>query len=89
MLNMLIIPAVTLTTYHQTSIIQVFRANGYNPIAVLAQIYSGDSGVFFVSMLIQNSCLSVCASLVRGGEISYAFFSPWLAHYRRKYTHDS
>jgi hypothetical protein len=40
-------------------------------------------------MIIQNACLSVCINLIRPGEIVPAFFSPWLAHYRRKYINDS
>jgi hypothetical protein len=84
---MLIMPAVTLTS--QTSIIDVFKRNGYNPFAVLSQFYSTDSGVFFVSMLVQGACLSTCAALLRGGEIGQGFFSTWLAHYRRKYINDS
>lgn len=56
---------------------------------MLASFYTTDSGVFFVSMLIQGACLSLCTNLVRPGEISYAFFSTWLANYRRKYIQDS
>lgn len=40
-------------------------------------------------MLVQNACLSLCTNLVRPGEIGSTFFSPWLAHYRRKYINDS
>ncbi len=86
-LNMLIIPAVTITS--QTSIIQVIKANNYSMIQVFSQFYSANSGVFFVSMLIQNACLSLCSNLVRAGEIGSTFFSPWLAHYRRKIINDS
>ena len=39
-------------------------------------------------MVLQNACLSMCINLVRPGEIAMAFFSPWLAHYRRKYLND-
>ena len=86
-LNMLIIPAVTLSSY--SSLIEVAKKNNYNVLQILAQFYSQNSGVFFVSMLIQNACLSLCTNLVRMGEIGNAFFSPWLAHYRRKFFHDS
>lgn len=86
-LNMLIIPAVTITS--QRTLVDVVQSNSYNPIQIFAQFYSTDSGVFFVSMLFQNACLSLCTNLVRPGEISIAFFSPWLAHYRRKYLNDS
>lgn len=84
---MLIIPAVTLTS--QKSILNVIKLNNYNVFAVLAQFYTTDSGVFFVSMLIQGACLGLCTNLIRPGEIGYAFFSPWLANYRRKYIQDS
>lgn len=93
MFNMLIIPAVTIATQgnvsSQQSILQVAKANDYSLIAILSQFYTNDSGVFFVSMLLQNACLSFCINLVRPGELTYAFFSPWLAHYRRKYINDS
>jgi len=69
--------------------LQVVKANNYNLIAVLSQFYSTDSGVFFVSMLIQNACLSLCTNLVRPGDIGTAFFSSWLSHYRRKYINDA
>jgi hypothetical protein len=71
------------------SIVEVAKLHNYNIFAILAQFYTTDSGVFFVSILISNACLSLCSSLVRPGEISWAFFSPWLAHYKRKYIHDS
>lgn len=87
LLNMLVIPAVTITS--QASILQVVSTNNYNLVAILGQFYSTDSGIFFVSMLIQNACLSLCMNLVRPGEIAYSFFSPWLAHFRRKYLNDS
>lgn len=82
-LNMLIIPAVTLTS--QKSIFSVAKINHYNIFAMLASFYTTDSSIFFVSMLIQGACLSLCTNLIRPGEISWAFFSPWLANYRRKY----
>jgi len=86
-LNMLLIPAVTISS--QTSIIEVLRRNDFSLLSVLAQFYQQDSGVFFVSMLVQNACLSLGTNLVRPGEIGWAFMSPWLAHYRRKYLNDS
>ena len=86
-LNMLIIPAVTITS--QKSVLKVFQENHYNPIAIFSQFYMTDTGVFFVSMLVQNACLSLCTNLVRMGEIGTAFFSAWLAHHRRKYINDA
>lgn len=68
----------------------MFADNNYNVVAVLAQFYANnDTGVFFASMVVQNACLSMCINLVRPGELATAFFSPWLAHYRRKFINDS
>ncbi len=86
-LNMLLIPAVTIT--NQMSIIELAKSQNYNILSIFSSFYTSNSGVFFVSMLVQNACLSLCINLVRPGEVSYAFFSPWLAHYRRKYINDS
>ena len=70
--------------------LKVISENDYNIISILGQFYMNkDSGVFFASLIIQNACLSLCINLIRPGEIVTAFFSPWLAHYRRKYINDS
>jgi hypothetical protein len=67
----------------------VFSEHHFNILAILARFYQNpDAGAFFASMVVQNACLSMCINLVRPGEISMAFFSPWLAHYRRKYIND-
>jgi hypothetical protein len=55
----------------------------------MANFHAQDSGVFFVSMLVQVACLSLCSNLVRLPDIVSAYFSPWLSHYRRKYINDS
>jgi hypothetical protein len=49
-LNMLLIPAVTLT--NQMSIIEMVKHNNYNIFSILSQFYQNTSSVFFVSMLI-------------------------------------
>lgn len=88
-LNMLLIPAATLTV--QTTVVSVIKESSM--VEALAKFYSGEhlqsQGVFFVSLIVQNACLSVCLNLLRPGELVSAFLSPWLAHYRRKYMNDS
>lgn len=88
-LNMLLIPAATLTV--QTTVVAVLKESSM--LEALARFYSGEhlqsQGVFFISLIVQNACLSVCLNLLRPGEFVAAFFSPWLAHYRRKYMNDS
>lgn len=49
-LNMLLIPAVTIT--NQMSIIEMVKHNHYNIFSILSQFYQNSTSVFFVSMLI-------------------------------------
>lgn len=90
LLNMLAIPAVTLSRnpFSQQSLLTVLSSSP-NIFSLLAQFYREVHGAFFVSLIIQNACLSMCINLVRPGEIVPAFFSPWLAHNRRKYINDA
>lgn len=90
LLNMLAIPAVTLSRnpFAQQSLLTVLSSSP-NIFSLLAQFYREVHGAFFVSLIIQNACLSMCINLVRPGEIVPAFFSPWLAHNRRKYINDA
>jgi hypothetical protein len=47
------------------------------------------NGLFFVAIILQSTFVATFMGLVRPGEITDAFFSPWLANIRRKYLNDS
>ena len=61
----------------------------YDIAHILGDMYISDSGTFFVVLLIQCACFSAIGSLIRFGEISASYWSPWLAHFQRKYLNDS
>jgi len=50
---------------------------------------SNSNGLFFVAIILQSTFVTAFIGLVRPGDIVDAFFSPWLAHIRRKYLNDS
>lgn len=68
---------------------KVASAHNYNIFSILSTFYTSNQTIFFVSILLSTISLSFCFSLIRPGDLSYAFFSPWLAHYKRKYINDS
>jgi hypothetical protein len=55
-LNMLIIPGLTMTT--SSSIIDLIFEKQFKLTELLGDFYIANSGVFFVSILIQQACLS-------------------------------
>lgn len=55
-LNMLIIPGLTLTT--STPLIKIIFDKQFHLTELLGDFYIADSGIFFVSILIQQACLS-------------------------------
>lgn len=55
-LNMLIIPGLTLTT--STPLINVIFEKQFKLTELLGDFYIANSGIFFVSILIQQACLS-------------------------------
>ena len=87
-LNMLVIPAISLTSTSADTIIKVFENKNFNVIDMMASFHKSDNGLFFVMMLLQCACFSIASGLIRQGEIAYSFFSPRLSHYRRKYLSD-
>lgn len=55
-LNMLIIPGLTLTT--STPLINIILKKQFKLTELLGDFYIANSGIFFVSLLIQQACLS-------------------------------
>ena len=85
-LNMLVIPGISLTT--AKSFYKLVSSEHYRFKEILSDFYIADSGFFFVSLLVQQACLSSTFYLLRGGELITSYFSPWLADYKRKYLND-
>lgn len=86
-LNMLVIPAITLAT--SQSVIDILWQRNLDLNKLLGNFYIANSGVFFVSILIQQACLSSAFYLNNGSEIFMSYFSPWLAVEKRKILNDS
>jgi hypothetical protein len=84
-LNMLIIPGLTLTT--STPLIDIIF--DLKITELLGDFYIANSGIFFVSILIQQACLSSSFYLMNLPDIFFAYFSPWLALEKRKIFTDS
>lgn len=81
-LNTLIIPALTLTS--QDSIINIIFKKQFDIAHLLGDFYIANSGVFFVSILIQQACLSSAFYLLNITDLFFSYFSPWLALEKRK-----
>jgi len=56
---------------------------------LLGDFYISNSGIFFVSILIQQACLSSSFYLLNIQDILFSYFSPWLALEKRKIFNDS
>jgi len=76
-LNMLVIPALTLT--NSEPLINILSKKNFNIAQFLGDFYIANSGIFFVSILIQQACLSSSFYLNNGSEFFLSYFSPWLA----------
>ena len=86
-LNMLIIPGLTLTT--STPLINILFSKQFKLSEILGDLYIANSGIFFVSILIQQACLSSAFYLMNFQDIFFSYFSPWLALEKRKIFTDS
>jgi hypothetical protein len=84
---MLVIPALTLT--RSEPLINILTKREYSLTQILGDFYIANSGIFFVSILIQQSCLSSANYLLNLSDIFFAYFSPWLALEKRKIFNDS
>jgi hypothetical protein len=76
-LNMLIIPALTLT--NSEPLINIIFNKRFDITAILGNFYIANSGIFFVSILIQQAFLSSAFYLMNMPDIFFSYFSPWLA----------
>lgn len=79
---MLFIPALTLT--NAEPLINIINQRSFDLTQVLGDFYIANSGIFFVSILIQQACLSTSFYLLNLSEVFFSYFSPWLAIEKRK-----
>eukprot|EP00347_Sterkiella_histriomuscorum_P002304 403368673 len=86
-LNMLVIPALTLTT--SEPFINIIFSKKFDLTQILGNFYIANSGIFFVSILIQQACLSSSFYLLNAPDIFLSYFSPWLALEKRKIFNDA
>jgi len=96
-LNMLVIPALTLshagddvqsqskTLSEQGDSLWTFMAvRGFNVSQLLSEFYMGDNGMFFVSLILQTAVFTSTYYLLQTSDLMFSYFSPWLASMRRK-----
>lgn len=86
-MNMVLIPALTMT--NTDPLFNVIFKKDFSITKFLSDFYIANSGIFFVSILIQQACLSSAFYLNNGAEIYFSYFSPWIATERRKILNDS
>eukprot|EP00352_Strombidinopsis_acuminata_P000737 CAMPEP_0176344652 /NCGR_PEP_ID=MMETSP0126-20121128/4854_1 /TAXON_ID=141414 ORGANISM="Strombidinopsis acuminatum, Strain SPMC142" /NCGR_SAMPLE_ID=MMETSP0126 /ASSEMBLY_ACC=CAM_ASM_000229 /LENGTH=257 /DNA_ID=CAMNT_0017691207 /DNA_START=1055 /DNA_END=1828 /DNA_ORIENTATION=- len=89
-LNMMVIPALTLNSPDSKySLYVLITEREFGITDLLAQFYVNNSGLFFVSLIIQQACLSSAYYLTNCSEVVFSYFSPWLALEKRKIFQDS
>ena len=90
---MLVIPALTLTSDKSltdpkagapASLWTFMTSRNFNVTELLAEFYVGNNGTFFVSLIVQQACLSSAFYLLNCTDIFNSYASPWLAHMKRK-----
>lgn len=84
---MLVIPALTLT--NTEPFINIIFNKKFDITQILGNFYIANSGIFFVSILLQQACLSSSFYLLNMPDIIFSYFSPWLALEKRKIFNDS
>ena len=61
---------------------------GFNLSTLLSEFYMGENGMFFVSLILQTAVYTSAFYLLQIGDLSFSYFSPWLANMRRKVYQD-
>lgn len=97
-LNMLVIPALTLNgsvsssmqeqtktlTESGDSLWSFMSMRGFNVSQLLSEFYMGENGMFFVSLIMQTGIFTATYYLLQASDLAFSYFSPWLANMRRK-----
>ena len=84
LLNMLIIPGITMTT--SESLFQLLYEENLNLPEIIGKIYLYDSGSFFFNLVIQSAIFSSTFYLLRMDELSFNSFSTFVTHYKRLFV---
>mmetsp|Transcript_1060 Transcript_1060/g.1619 ORF Transcript_1060/g.1619 Transcript_1060/m.1619 type:complete len:298 (-) Transcript_1060:988-1881(-) len=101
-LNMLVIPALTLNgsasddittqrkqlTEYSGSLWSFMSVRGWNLSRILSEFYMGENGMFFVSLILQTAVYTSTFYLLQLGDLFLSYCSPWLANMRRKVYQD-
>lgn len=82
LLNFLIIPGLALTA---ESLFSIVKTNYKNIFELLSQIYLGNSGYFFITLVIQNGTISSIYYLLRLDELMVNAFSTEITYYKRHF----
>ena len=56
----------------------------FNLAQLFGEIYAGENGIFFVSLILQTAIFSSGYYLCQGSDLIFAYMSPWLAWMKRK-----
>ena len=56
----------------------------FNIARLLGEIYAGENGIFFVSLILQTAIYSSCYYLCQCSDLFFSYMSPWLTSMKRK-----
>jgi hypothetical protein len=104
-LNMLVIPALTLSNTsvsadkkmtitttqvdEASSLWEFMMSKNFDITKILGEIYIGENGTFFVSLVMMQATISCSYYLMNCQDIMFSYFSPWLATMKRKVFQDT
>ena len=72
----------------EDSLFSFMKARGFNLSQLLSEFYMGENGMFFVSLILQTGIFTSMYYLLQLPDLTFSYFSPWLANMRRKVYQD-
>ena len=66
------------------SLFKFMYSREFNIARLFGEMYAGENGIFFVSLIIQTAIFSSAYYLCQVSDLIFSYFSPWLAHMKRK-----
>ena len=72
----------------EDSLFSFLQARGFNLSQLLSEFYMGENGMFFVSLILQTGIFTSTYYLLQLSDLTFSYFSPWLANMRRKVYQD-
>ena len=72
----------------EDSLFSFMKARGFNLSQLLSEFYMGENGMFFVSLILQTGIFTSTYYMLLLPDLTFSYFSPWLANMRRKVYQD-